>query len=739
MNYEEFISTKRIRTASTGFDVSESDINHRLFDFQGDIVRWAVEKGKSAVFAGTGLGKTLMQLEWARQIHNRDNKQVLILAPLAVASQTVKEGAKFRIDVTLCRSQEDVRTGINITNYDMLHNFDPDQFCGIVLDESSILKAFTGKVRTQIIESFANTPYKLACTATPAPNDHMELGNHAEFMGVMSRSEMLAMFFVHDGGNTSQWRLKGHSVEAFWEWVSSWAVMLTNPSDLGYENNGFDLLPLSVNPVVVDKTGYRVKEAQTLTERRDARRNSLDKRVAATVDLVNGSDDDWIIWCDLNVESEALTKAIDGAVEIQGSHDREYKTRTMLDFANGDIRVLVTKPSIAGFGMNFQVCHNMAFVGLSDSFEAYYQAVRRCWRFGQKDPVNVYVITSEAEGTVVKNINRKERDFKAMQKGMISATQELTRQNISETKKEVSEYMTEEAKGQNWNMYLEDNVERTRAMENELVDFIMYSPPFSSLYTYSDSDRDMGNCKTDEEFFEHFRFLAPELFRTLKSGRLMSVHCMNLPTTITKDGYIGIKDFRGDIIRLMQSIGFIYHSEVCIWKDPAVDVQRTKALGLLHKQLKKDSCRSRMSLPDYVVSFQKPGTNIDPVTHTDEQFHCNTWQGYASPVWFDIRQSNTLQRTSARDEKDERHICPLQFDVIQRCIELWTNPDDLVYDPFAGIGSTLYQAVLMGRRGVGCELKRSYFDQAIKNLVVADRKAAAPKQVGFDYFTEESE
>jgi DNA modification methylase len=449
--------------------------------------------------------------------------------------------------------------------------------------------------------------------------------------------------------------------------------------------------------------------------------------------------DKWIVWCNLNAEQDALKKAFgNDCVSIDGRTPREDKLILIDQWINGEVPILISKPSVFGFGMNFQVCHNMAFVGLSDSFEAYYQAVRRCWRFGQKDPVNVYVITSEAEGTVVKNIDRKERDFKAMQKGMISATQELTRQNLSETKKEVSEYMTEEAKGQNWTMYLEDNVERTRAMEDELVDFIMYSPPFSSLYTYSDSDRDMGNCKTDDEFFEHFRFLAPELFRTLKSGRLMSVHCMNLPTTITKDGYIGIKDFRGDIIRLMQSAGFIYHSEVCIWKDPAVDVQRTKALGLLHKQLKKDSCRSRMSLPDYVVSFQKPGTNIDPVTHTDEQFHCNTWQKYASPVWFDIRQSNTLQRTSARDEKDERHICPLQFDVIQRCIELWTNPDDLVYDPFAGIGSTLYQAVLMGRRGVGCELKRSYFDQAIKNLAVADRKAAAPKQVGFDYFDEQT-
>ena len=445
--------------------------------------------------------------------------------------------------------------------------------------------------------------------------------------------------------------------------------------------------------------------------------------------------DKWIVWCDLNVEQDALKKAFgDDCVSIDGRTSREDKLVLIDKWMNGDVPILVSKAKVFGFGMNFQICHNMAFVGLSDSFEAYYQAVRRCWRFGQTEPVNVYVITSEAEGAVVKNINRKEMDFKAMQKGMISATQELTRENLSETKRRTVEYMTEEAKGTNWNMYLEDNIERTRAMEDESIDFTMYSPPFSSLYTYSDSDRDMGNCKTDAEFFEQFGFLALELFRTLKWGRLMSVHCLNLPPTITRDGYIGLVDIRGDIIRLMESVGFIFHSEVVIWKDPAVDVQRTKALGLLHKQLKKDSCRSRMAIPDYIISFIKPGDNPEPVTHTDEQFHCNMWQKYASPVWMDIRQSNTLQRTSARDEKDERHICPLQLDAIQRCIELWTNPGDLVYDPFAGIGSVPYQAILMGRRGVGCELKQSYFMQAVKNLAVADRKAQAPKQVGFDYF-----
>jgi DNA modification methylase len=734
LEYTEFLRTKQVCYESTGFEVAENDIHPALFDFQNDIVRWALKKGKSALFAGTGLGKSLMQLEWANHVHIHEERPILILAPLAVASQTVKEGAKFGIESTLCRSQQDVINGINITNYDMLHHFNASEFVGIVLDESSILKSFTGKFRTQIIESFANTPYKLACTATPAPNDHIELTNHSDFIGAMTGSEMLSMFFVHDSDGIGNWRLKGHSVDAFWEWMASWAVMLTKPSDLGYENRGFDLLPLTISQITVDKTGYRVKEAQTLTERRNARRNSLDKRVEAAVDLMNEHGGKWILWCDLNDESDALTKAIDGAVEIRGSHDRAYKTEKMTAFANGEIDILVSKPSICGFGMNFQVCHNMAFVGVSDSFEKYYQAVRRCWRFGQTEPVNVYVITSEAEGAVVKNINRKEKDFKAMQQGMISATQELTKRNVAETKDDISEHCVDSATGQNWDIYLDDNIEHTRTMADDSVDFTVFSPPFSSLFVYSDSARDMGNCHTDEEFYAHFGYLAPELYRVLKPGRIMAVHCMNLPSSLAHDGCIGLKDFRGDLIRIFQNAGFIFHSEVCIWKDPVQEMYRSKSIRLLHKQLKKDSCMSGNGRADYMLMFRKPGANIEPVTHDNESFPVPVWQRYASPVWTDINQMDVLSKRECRIDNDERHICPLQLGVIQRCIEMWTNPDDLVYDPFAGIGSTLYQAIFMGRRGIGCELKQSYFDQAIKNLVVADREARAPKQVGFDYY-----
>lgn len=734
--YDEFLESKTIRFVESGFEVPYENINDKLFDFQRDIVHWALMKGKACIFAGTGLGKTAIQLEWAKHVSDHVHGKVLIIAPLAVAQQTVHEGDKFGIKVNLCREASQLVDGINITNYEMLHAFEDCNFDGVVLDESSILKAYTGKVRTQIIETFEHVPYKLACTATPAPNDHMELGNHAQFIGVMSYNEMLSMFFVHDGGETSKWRLKGHSVKAYWEWVASWAVMLSNPNDIGYDGSRFDLPPLNINETVVDKTGYVVRVAETLQERRAARKNSINDRVKYAADIVNELNEPCIVWCDLNTESAMLTKAINGAVEIRGSHSHEYKEETMEAFSDGNISTLVTKPSIAGFGMNWQHCSKMIFVGLSDSFEQYYQAVRRCWRFGQTKQVDVWVVTSEKEGAVVKNIKRKEADFEKMLKGMIAATQEINSRDVRMTHKEENEYQTNYAKGENWELYNGDSVEIIQQIPDNYVHYSIYSPPFSSLYTYSNSIRDMGNCKTDDEFYMHFGFLADELLRILKPGRLMSVHCMNLPTSKQRDGVIGLKDFRGDLIRIFEAAGFIYHSEVCIWKDPVVAMQRTKALGLLHKQIKKDSTMSRQGIPDYLVTFRKPGENLERVEHTNESFPVYEWQKYASPIWMDINPSNTLQKTSAREDDDERHICPLQLDVIRRALDLWTNLDDVVFTPFAGIGSECFEAVRSGRKAIGIELKWSYYVQACKNLKRADHEANAPKQITFASFDE---
>lgn len=450
MTYQEFLEKKKLLYSNSGIS-SKTDSKH-LFDFQRDIVNWALKKGRCAIFAGTGLGKTRMQLEWAAHIPG----DVLILAPLAVSMQTVEEGRSIGITVNLCKENSDVKPGINITNYERIEKFDVSRFTGIVLDESSILKAQTGKTRNMIIELFRNTPFKLACTATPAPNDHMEIGNHAEFLGIMTATEMLSMFFVHDGGDTSKWRVKGHAVQRFWEWVAGWAVMLTKPGDLGYDNSLFDLPPLNIQQITVETEPLPHElfaiEAQTLQERQQARRDSQDARVMAAAEIVSrNTTETWLIWCNLNSESELLTKSIRCATEVKGSDSADHKENSMLNFAAGVLPAMVSKPSICGFGMNFQVCHNMIFVGLSDSFEEYYQAVRRCWRFGQTKPVNVYVVTADREGAVVANIERKEKDFNSMLTGMISATQELCIENIQGTGRDETEYAaTQKMKLPDW-------------------------------------------------------------------------------------------------------------------------------------------------------------------------------------------------------------------------------------------------------------------------------------------------
>mgnify|MGYP003521548053 FL=1 len=432
MDYKSFLEKKTIVSKDTGFTVNRKDLNNNLFEYQKDIVIWALKKGKSAIFADCGLGKSLMQLEWAEKVHEETNGSILILAPLAVTEQTYREGIKFGINSKVVECQEDVINGINITNYEKLDKFDTSVFNGIVLDESSILKSFTGKVRNQIIDNFKNTPYKLACTATPAPNDYMELGNHSEFLGVMTRSEMLAMYFVHDGGNTSKWRLKGHATDVFWQWMSSWAVVITNPRDLDYEVEGYDLPKLNIHEIIVDGD-KPIVETLTLTQRRQARKESLEDRCKAASELVNNSDENWLVWCNLNDESKLLHELINDSVEVKGSDKAKHKTDSSISFANGDIKCLVSKPLIFGMGLNFQSCHNMIFVGLSDSYEQYYQAVRRSWRFGQEHEVNVYIVISAKEGCVKENIERKQEDANTMQQEMLKHTKEITKENIKAT------------------------------------------------------------------------------------------------------------------------------------------------------------------------------------------------------------------------------------------------------------------------------------------------------------------
>ena len=435
-DYSSFLAKKAIYDPPTGIS-GGVDMPSIMKPHQSDITRWALRRGRAAIFAGTGLGKTLMELTWADRVSQHTGKPVLIFAPLAVTAQHIREASKFGFDARIAASMDDVHNGINVTNYQKIEHFDIDAFGGIVLDESSILKNTDGKYRTRLIERCASVAFRLAATATPAPNDFMELGNHAEFLGVMSQTDMLAMFFTHDGGETQKWRMKGHAEDAFWKWMASWSVMLRSPADLGYPSDGYDLPPLNqvqhvVNveyaPCIESGTLFPM-EARTLGERLTARRDSVADRVRLA-SSITPTDRPFVWWCNLNSESEAIAKAIPGAVEVRGSDKDNDKERKLVDFSEGRIRVLVTKPSIAGFGMNWQHCADTGFVGLSDSFEQVYQAIRRFWRFGQTQPVNVHFIAAETEGAVVANIRRKEADADKMADAMVRHMADLSSANV---------------------------------------------------------------------------------------------------------------------------------------------------------------------------------------------------------------------------------------------------------------------------------------------------------------------
>ena len=446
MSYQEFITKKLADWTPVGFDYTDP-LGGGLFPHQDSLVRWALRLGRAAIFADTGLGKTRMQVEWADIVSRKTGGSVLILAPLAVAEQTVEESASIGVTVTHVRDQSEViGDGLFITNYDRLHRFDTSGFIGVVLDESSIIKHHDSKTLQLLLESFEHTPYRLCATATPAPNDWTEIGTHAEFLGICTRVEMLSEYFVHDGGETQVWRLKGHARQAFWRWVSSWGAMIRTPADLGFDASDYDLPPLNVNQVSVgtdakaDDGMLFALEASTLSERRSARKDSLSQRVAACADQVNATDGAWIVWCELNAETDALRAAIPDAVEIRGSDPAEKKERALHDFAHGHIRVLITKPKIAGFGLNWQHCRSVAFVGVTDSFESYYQSVRRCWRFGQTMPVNVWLYVSDLEGSVLANLQRKERDALAMFEQLSAETRESVRAAVMGTRRDSNDY-----------------------------------------------------------------------------------------------------------------------------------------------------------------------------------------------------------------------------------------------------------------------------------------------------------
>jgi DNA modification methylase len=722
VDYDQFVASKLRRKLPSGFE--PRNMGPHLFAWQRHVVEWAVRQGRAALFEDCGLGKTLQQLEWARQVFYHTSKPVLVLTPLAVAHQTEAEAQRFGYrGAMVCRDQGDADLAhIAITNYEKLENFDVRAFGGVVLDESSILKNFTSKTRKLLTESFRDTPYRLCCTATPSPNDYTEFGQHADFLGVCTPAQMLCTFFINDTFNTGDWRLKRHAEDEFWKWVASWAACISKPSDIGFPDDGYVLPALRMQTVTVDvdivgekpaDELFRVATLSATTMHKEMRLTAPD-RAAKVAALVNDSDEPWIVWCNTNTEADELVARIPDAVEVRGDDTPTEKERLLSAFTEGHARVIITKPSIAGMGLNWQHCCNIAFVGLSYSFEDFYQALRRSYRFGQKYPVNAYIVQASTEGAILQAVQAKMAAHERMQTAMKAAAAHLRKDKPEERVTMKTDITT--ANGSDWTMHHGDCVRVARSLPSESVDFSIFSPPFADLFTYSNDVQDMGNCADVEEFTRHFEILISEMARVMVPGREVAVHCVDLLSTKWKHGRIEFQDFSGEIVRAFWRHGFLFHSRICIWKSPVTEMQRTKAHGLLYKTLCADSTDSRIGCADYLLVFRKPGENPRPVTKDRAQYPVDWWQEVASPVWMTVDQGNVLNRDGARDEADEKHICPLQLDVIERAIVLWSNPGDLVWSPFAGIGSEGFQALKLGRRFVGSELKDSYFKQACANL-----------------------
>jgi DNA modification methylase/superfamily II DNA or RNA helicase len=750
--YQQFIESKRIVAQRSGFDVNPSQVHPALFPFQRDIVCWALRKGRAAVFADTGLGKTRIQIEWARLT----GQNTLIVAPLSVARQTVREGQRIGVDVHYVRSQGQVGDdGIYITNYEMIEHFDPSCFGAVVLDESSILKALDGKTRRLLTEMFAETPYRLCCTATPAPNDRTEIGNHSEFLGITKMTDMLAMFFIHAnkevisdvGGiklrrklgndNGQEWRLKHHSEQAFYRWMASWAMSIRKPSDLGYDDSDFVLPPLSVHPLWIDYDF--VPENQLvftglngLAGHRTVRKETTTLRCEKAAELVNTSSEQWIVWVGLNDESRIMAGLIPDSVEVTGSDSPEAKAEAIEAFQDGKYRVLVTKCSIGGFGLNLQNAHNQVFVGLSYSWEEWYQAIRRCYRFGQKHPVNIHVVLTEVEREVFDTIMSKEAVAKDMSEQLIQSVKGYEMDELNSNQESIFNYQEASFSGDGWTAMLGDSCQRLKEMAENSIDLSVYSPPFSDLYTYSNSELDLGNSRNNGEFFEHYKYIIRELLRVTKPGRLTCVHTADIPAMAVRDGYIGMKDFPGQVVEAYEAEGWIYHGWAVVTKNPQAQAIRTKAKALLFTQLRKDSTSSRPAILDRILLFRKPGDNAVPVTPVDNgEIDNETWIDWAGGIWTGISESDTLQYQSARDDNDEKHICPLQLGTIERCIKLYSNPGETVLTPFMGIGSECYEALRWGRKAIGIELKPSYFRIAVQNLRNAEFQRARPSLFDF--------
>jgi DNA modification methylase len=743
-----------------------------LFDYQRWMVERALDRERFAIFADCGLGKTLMQLEWARQIMHATQGRVLIVAPLQVVHQTVDEAHHFYGEYPIVALDDSAMVpawlsapgpSVAITNYEKIEKLDGTiSVAGVVLDESSVLKQTMGARRTALIRCFAGIRYKLCCTATPAPNDRVEYAEHAFFLDVVrSTREFLARFFVNLDG---EWQLKHHGETAFYRHLASWSVFMRDPAAYRFADNLRDLAPMTAKfpavPLTVEQAeaarGYeagtqpslfgatpggivsRTKVMQIahgflldgkgkVTERYPTLKPTA---IAELCNITHG-DEQVIVWVTFDEEARQVAELIPDAAVISGKTPKPRRAVLIDEFRQGGgPRVLLAKPSMLGFGLNLQSCRIQVFSTITDSFERYYQAVRRSHRYGQTRPVIVYVPLTPLDDAMCQNVLSKEAVWREDGRRQEQAYVDVLRPR-DDTERRVlvttPQAELDRVEATEWTMIQGDSIAHMETMADQSVDFSIFSPPFANLFTYSSAAADMGNVRGDAEYRLQWRWFAERLLRVMRPGRNVAIHCMDIIRFASQHGVRHTYDYPSDLRAGMQDAGFLYRARVSIDKNPQAQATRTKDANLLFVTLTRDALDSHPQAGEYVLLFTAPGENETPVMAMDVSNA--EWIEWAHHVWYGIRETDVLNAALGKEHQDERHICPLQLPLIERSVRLWSNRGEMIFSPFAGIGSEGYVALEWGRRFYGVELKRSYFDQACRFL---DQKTnAVAGRMGF--------
>jgi len=811
--YEQFMAKKRIVDEGNGFEIDRSLLNPMLFEWQKDIVGWVLKKGRVLIGLNCGLGKGPIQLEALKLINDHTNEPTIMFAPPGVKTQfKAIEAPKFGYDVNIADENQDIVNGINITNYERLikreriehyeldlyfkrfaeyspkeikradkyieverFRFNPNQFAGIALDEASILKHYGAKTRERLTEFAKNIPFRICATATPAPNDIYELSSYAEFLGIANMRQIKAKYFIQDGNTSSVFRLMKPAINKWWKFVATWAIIIEKPSDLGYSDEGYELPKLAVKNHVITDTNLTpgalfAMPAKTMAEGERIKRKTVQIRCEKVAEIANADDDHKLIFIRRNEEGVLLNKLIPNSVEVAGRHSEETKEERLIGFAQGKCKILITKPKMGGFGLNFQEhCHRIISGNMNYSSEEKYQYERRVYRFRQENNVQHDIVTMDTEDKILSALNAKEKKMSETIKEVVKRMDIHDLSKQKKVKKDAGDVETDEYVSEYWKILLGDSCERAKELKDQSIDTVVTSVPFPAMYAYTNFDEDIGNYETAEDLCEHLKYVFIEMLPKMKPGAMCHIHIAQGVAFRNRHGYQGLWDFAGPLVKMMESVGWEHYSDITIEKDPQTQAARNHSHPLMQKTVFSDAASLGASVPDFLLLFKAPGEKekvtallSDPLiqgkyTSPDGWITMDMWINWASNVWLMHRKGmkwweginvtrvlgailnhKTKERDgfgirSARDEEDEKHLCELQLDIIERCIAIHTKPGDLVCDPFNGIGSVGFQALTMGRRYVGLEIKKSYWLTAIKNLEYAEHKV---KQVKMEDYAE---